>query len=207
MQTFWAKWIPLLTLLNGCAHDLNRVNAQRYYDVGLRAESARDWPAAKEAYRRALINARLAQAPQDGISATTYNLGRMTGYTCDFAEAENLLREALQLEQTLPSPDVSNVTKRLSELARISFDQGKFQESASYYERSVPELEKLNVLNIDPMGYAIYLEDYATALDRSGNTNKATQIRKRAESIRSNNTGKSAKFIPLHYRDICGKKP
>lgn len=138
---------------------------------------------------------------------TTYELGRMTGYTCDFAEAEKLLREALQLEQSLPSPNVRNITIRLSELARITFDQGKYQEAVAFYGQAVPALEKQDILTSDPVGYANYLGDYATALDRNGEVDKAKQVRTQADSIRSSNPGKAAKFVPVHYRDVCGRKP
>ncbi len=112
-----------------------------------------------------------------------YSYGRMVGYTCDFPEAEKLLVEALSLEETLPGPDRRNVTKRLSELARLSFDLEKFQESASYYERAIPIMDAV-MLSEDSIGYALYLNDYAQALDRIGEVRKSNEVRKRIAEIR-----------------------
>jgi len=199
-------YVLLVFLLTACAQDLTRHNAMRYYDLALRAEQAKDYAGAKEAYRRALINARDGEAPQAGISAATYGLGRMTGYTCDYATAEKLLREALELEQTLPNPVPGNLSKRLSELARLTFDEGKYQDSVAFYEQALPILEKLGAPRSDPIGYATYLEDYAFAMARNGSDDQAAQVRAKALAIRRANPGKGAQFVPLYYRDVCRVK-
>ena len=200
-------YVLLAFLLTACAQDLNKHNAMRYYNLALRAEQAKDYAGAKEAYRRALINARDGEAPQAGISAATYGLGRMTGYTCEYAAAERLLREALELEQTLPYPVPGNISKRLSELARLTFDEGKYQDSVAFYEQALPILEKLGAPRSDPVGYASYLEDYAFAMARNGNENNAAQVRAKALAIRRANPGKEAQFVPLYYRDVCDVNP
>jgi len=192
-----------MSALSACAPSLNQINEQQYYQAGLRAEFARNWQLAKENYSKAYVNAKSGNAPAKEISAITYNLGRMAGYTCDYAEAERLLTESVQLEKSIGASDTGNLTKRWSELARLNFDQQKYVESANWFSLALPELERFDVAKDDPVGFAQYLEDYAKALDRSGSSSKASEIRARALKLRSENPNAKAKFIPVYYRDIC----
>ena len=108
----------------------------------------------------------------------------MTGYVCEYAQAEALLVESLRLEETLGSPSPANLTKRLSELARLTYDEGKYGDAVGYYERAVPRLERMGVQQSDPLGYAAFLEDYVNSLKRVGRQEDATSIEARAAGIR-----------------------
>ena len=202
----YAKWVLFVALVALPVWAADRQVAYRSYDQGLRAEFAGNYSTAREAFARALREAQAASLGPEFISAATYNLARMTGYTCDFGRAKDLLLEALNLEQALPAPNRANVTKRLSELARLSFDQGAFAESVAYYDRAVPEIEGLGVLKLDPNGFAIFLDDYAQALSQSGNEKGAGVVREKASNIRSLNAGVTVQFRPTYYRDVCAKK-
>ena len=202
----YVRLITLVALLATPVWAADRRTADRIYDQGLRAESAGDYAGAREAFDRVLNEARAAGLGPEYVSAATYDLARMTGYTCDFVRAKELLLEALTLEQALPAPGPGNVTKRLSELARLSYDQGNFAESAAYYERVVPELERLGVLKLDPNGFANFLDDHALAISRSGNEQRADTIRAKASEVRSRNAGVPVRFRPVYYRDACAKK-
>lgn len=195
---------PLL-LLGACATSINKVNADRYYELALQAEANRNWAEARQAYSRALVNARLGGAQVGYVSAVTYNLGRMVGYACDYDEAERLLLEALSLEEKVAPANAANLTKRWSELARLNFDQGKYKLSADWYAKAIPELERVGVLASDPIGFARYIEDYADALDKT-NDLSANAWRKRASELRNSNPTKSANFLPTYYRDLCGNR-
>jgi tetratricopeptide (TPR) repeat protein len=190
-------------LIVGCATDINRINASRYYNAALAFEMRRQYEQAREAYWRALVNYRSAGGPQNAISAATYNLGRMTGLTCNFLLAEQFLQQALQLEEQLPTPEPGNITKRLGELANISFALGKFEQSVHFYERALPRLEQLGIIENDPVGYGSYLDGYANALEKAGMTSKGADIRGRANALRDQNTTKTAKFLPLYYHNVC----
>jgi tetratricopeptide (TPR) repeat protein len=194
-----------LALLAGCASDVNRKNAETYYNAGLRAEFAGDWVGARDAYRRALANGRSGGLPAVFMSATTYNLGRAVAYTCDYAEAERLLRESVTLEQGLPAPDPVNMTKRWSELARLYQDEGRDREAASYYALAVPELERLGGFSDDPVGVAYYLDDYARALSASGQVSEAASVAARAADLRARTPERAARFKPLRYNTVCRK--
>jgi hypothetical protein len=139
------------------------------------------------------------------ILLATYELGRMTGYTCDYAEAETLLREALRLSE-LMEERFSHRTAILSELARLTYDQGKLADSASFYEREIERLGRFQHVDRDPIGLANFVNDYAIVIERTGNVEVATQVQVRSDSILMNTAGRPALFTPLHYRDVCGDK-
>ena len=195
--------LAVVAVLASCAPQLNQYNADRYYDLGLEKEFSGDYAGAREAFRRALINAKSGKAQPSYVSAVLYNLGRMHGYTCDFESSDRLIVESLFAERALESPDPANITKRLSELARLSFDRQYFEQSTKYYSEVIPMLEKLGVLEDDPVGYAYFLEGYSNALERLGSTGAASEVYDRAKSLRTDNSGITAKFIPLEYRDVC----
>jgi len=188
------------------AWSADRRTVTRAYDDGLRAEFAGDYSAAQAAFEHALSGAAAAGLGVEFTSAATYNLARIVGYRCDFARANELLLEALKLEQSLPNPSRANVTKRLSELARLSYDQGAFTESVIYYDRVVPELEDLGVVKLDPNGFAGFLDDYAQALSQTGESQRAGLVREKANRVRLSNQGVPVRFRPTYYRDACAKK-
>jgi hypothetical protein len=185
------------------SYGADRQEALRLYEQGLGHEFAREYKEARVQFEASLLSGRATGLGANFESAATYNLGRMVGYTCDFEKANELLLESLKLEQGLPKPNPANVTKRLSELARLSFDRGQFAESAAYYKQLVPELERLGVLRLDPVGFATLLDDYAQAESRAGSETSAQEARNRSATIRAENAGKSAQFLPVHYRHVC----
>lgn len=205
--------LPLLLLLlsittlaqAGFVEGINRKNMEIYFNLGLEREQGKDYEGAKEAYSRALINARSGEASATTISALLFNLGRMTGYTCDFSSAAQILKESLDAERALPQPGKANITKRLSELARLTFDMGLFRDSVDYYEQAIPMLEQFGVDSSDPVGFANYLTDFSKSLDSSGNISRSAQVRVRAETLIAANIGKPAQFTPIYYHDVCAK--
>jgi len=190
-------------LLTSCAAPINKYNADRYYELGRENELSGNYGAAREAFNRAFINADLAGAPPNYMSAILYNLGRMYGYTCDYESAEQILQEALASEISLDVPDPVNIAKRLSELARLSFDMEKYEQSSDYYSEAIPILEQLSIQQSDPIGYAYYLEAYSSVLSALGRTEPSVENMKRAARLRIENAGASPGFVPIEYHDVC----
>lgn len=178
-------------------------NADRYYQAALEAEWASNYQLSKEMYYRSFVNARSGSATDEYISATLYGYGRMLGYTCDLSGAENTIKESLAIERNVFGPVSGNISKRLSELARLSLAQKKYREAVGYFQEAVPMLEKLGMLDSDPVGYADYLETYAAALKQTRKTEEAKEIYEKAESIRDRNPGKEAQFVPVNYGQGC----
>ena len=190
-------------LLVGCANPINQKTASIYYDSALEAEIRGDFAFAERQYGRALINAQIGHAPDEGVSAAMYGLGRSKAYLCKFAEAEPLLLESLTLQEKAAGPEGPIMTKRLFELARFYSDRGRYKQSLPFFERGVPTVEKLGVEASDPMAFADALDDYANALERSGETAKARPVKVRADALRARFPDKKATYVPKRYGQGC----
>lgn len=197
--------VPVLSIV-GCVGAINMKNADRYYDAALQSEWAGDFEHSKEMYYRSFVNARSGSASTEYISATLYGYGRMLGYTCDYTASNEALKESLELEKSISDTVTSNITKRLSELGRLNLARESYAEAAAYFGEASPELERLGMLKSDPVGYALYLEDYAKALAQSGQTKQSDSILLKAKNIRNSNADVTAKFTPIYYEDVCKNK-
>jgi tetratricopeptide (TPR) repeat protein len=198
---------PLLILLalGGCAfaHDVNLKNASRYHDAALAAEHAGDFKLAERDYYRALVNYRDGQAPQSYISMELYNLGRMEGYACNYEAAKTHLEQALEMEERSSGPPSTLVTKRLFELARLSYDRGDYAAAIPYYGRGIPAIEKLGIEREDPIALADALDEYAAALRHEGQADAAAKAAAEAAAIRARHPGERARFAYVRYNQPC----
>ena len=128
----------------------------------------------------------------------------MTGYSCDFATAKQYLVEALELERALDEPNEVNVSKRLSELARLSFDMGEFQASVDYFAEAVEQLEGLSIESLDPIGFADFLQTYAAALEETGAAELAGCGQGSSIGVAARRTAtRKRNSFPVEYRDVC----
>lgn len=199
-------FIVLLPALASCANPINLRTAENYYVSGQTAEISKDYVLARRDYSRALLNAQLGKAQPSAISMLTYNLGRMTGYVCEYLEAEKLLLDALTQEEKITGPESGITSMRLLELARLNFDQKRFAQSIPYFQRGVANVEKLNIERDDPIGFALVLDDYATALVEAGQATESASIRARADELRRKNQGRNPGFVPIRYNQPCPPK-
>ena len=199
---------PLALLVVGlvaaCANPINQKTASNYYDAAVQAELAGNFALAEQNYGRALINARLGHSLDAGISASMYGLGRMKGYLCKFSEAEPLLLESLNLEESATGPESAITTKRLFELARLYSDRGMYAQSLPYFARGIPAVQRLGVESSDPMALADALDEYSVALSKTGMHAEADQAKSQATQIRAKNPGKRAIYVPIRYGKKCG---
>jgi tetratricopeptide (TPR) repeat protein len=179
------------------------VNAARYHHAGLQAERSREYAQARYHFERALVENQRGNGTVAFASMATYNLGRMMGYTCDYAEAERLLLESLALEERLPDAFSGNIAKRLFELGRLNQDQGKFGKAQPYYERAIPLAEQLGLATSDPAGFVGVLDDYASVLERTGSGGMAETIRARAGVLRAQHPGKMPRVVFVRYNQTC----
>ena len=199
--------VSLVLGLGSCANPINQRNAAKYHDWGMQADRAGDYQTAERNYERALVNARLGHSPDSGISMVIYNLGRVKGHLCKFAESEKLLLEALQLEEKLNGPESPTTTMRLFELARLNYDRGLYGASIPYFARAVPAARKLGAESADPIALADALDQYASALENSGLASDANGLKRDAQVLRARNAGKKAKFVPVRYSETCTAAP
>jgi len=173
-------------------------------DAGLKAERAGDYRLAEQQFELALSNARSDRLPDDSfISMATYNLGRVKGHLCKRKEAEQLLLEALKLEEKVSGPESRITNTRLFELARFYYDYSQFDRSVLFYSRAIPAAKITGVELDDPINLADVIEEYSKALENVGRPQDAQAAKQEADNLRTKNPGKKAKFFPVHYSRSC----
>jgi len=181
------------------ANPINRANAEKYHEFGSQAEFAGDYVLAEQNYSRALWNARMGNVPSSGISLVTYNLGRVKGYLCKYDEAEQLLLEALRLEEQDSGTKSGLTSMRLFELARLDAARDRFDQAYQYYSRAIPIVRKLDIESADPIGFANVLSDFAEVLESLGQDQAATEAIRESEHLRADHPGRQAEFTPRSY--------
>ncbi len=189
--------------LASCANPINQHTAAKYHGWGQEAEQTGNYALAERNYERALANARLGHSPDAGLSMAMYNLGRVKGYLCKYDQAEQLLTEALKLEEKVTGPDSGVTTMRLFELARLQFDREQYAASLPYFVRAVPAVKKLGVESSDPIALADVLDQYSIALGKMGQSMESAEHKREADALRTKSPGKAARFKPISYNQPC----
>lgn len=184
--------------LGGCSKDFSTSNMARFHDAGLRAELARDYQTAEENYERALVWAGTEKVPPALLSLNLYNLGRMKGHGCKFDEARELLLTSLALEETA-APVSVQVTSRLFELARLSYDRNRYAEALPFYAQAIPLVRQLKLENEDPLAFTDALQDYATALRQTGDVATANEVAAEVAARRLQFTGARPQLSITRY--------
>lgn len=208
------QWVVVFLLLatTHSAFASNESTFHRLYEAGLRADSAKNYSEAKELYENALNTARINKLPEEFISNSMLNLGRMQGYLCDYPAAEKTLKEALGLEESRPNSGrasdsavrrKSTVMKISSALAVLTYDQENYPASVSYFEKAISLAEELGILRADPLQLSDVLDDFALALEKAGHIDKAVSTRTRAASIREPFGNKKPRFRMVRFREVC----
>lgn len=181
-------FLALLVVLTGCASEIQKRNAERFTLIGMQAQAQGDWDTARRAYARAVVNGEQAKLPQRTLAVLTYEYGRSLGVSCFFDLAEAELNRAYELDRQAGNP----LYLSLTELARLTFDQQKFQVAASYFARAIEKMDQGKVVETAPTAYADILAEYAIALAKVDRVTEAVDVNKRVSAIRkANPDGKS----------------
>lgn len=205
MNKLWLVIITIPLVLSGCGNPVNRKNAENYHQWGLEAEWDGNYQLAERSYSRALVNAQLGHSPDVGVAMASYNLGRVKGYLCKDEEAEKLLLESLVLEEKITGPKSPIITKRLFELARFYYDHAQYLKSEPYYSRAISMVREYSIEKSDPVGLANAIKEYSIVLKKLGKNSESGLAASEAETLKKNNPGKKAGFVPVRYNQ-CGSK-
>jgi len=194
--------IAVLMTTSGCA--INQGTAMRYNQLGVQAERAENYTLAESNFEKSLLNAELAHSDAH-ISAAKYNLGRIKGYLCKYDDAEKLLIESLKLEETVTGPDSGSMAMRFLELARLQYDRERFGESVPYYRKGIAVAKKIGVATEDPIALANIVDEFSTALTKTGEVSEAVAAAADAKDLRDRNAGARARFVPVRYPKSCSR--
>lgn len=201
--TFILNVAFVVFLVSGCAQEPHRRNTASYFELGLDAEAQGNYAGARESFSRAWGDARDSDVPPAYKSSVLFNLGRMTGYTCEFYQARKLLQEALDMEISLSGTDSSNVGDRLLELARLNFDHEQYLEAVWFYEKGLSVAARSGVEKNDPIFFANMSDELAKSYQQSGQSALAVAAMHRAVFIRMQHPGQEAKLVPVRYPKTC----
>ncbi len=136
--------------------------------MGEEAEYRGNLEAAREAYRRALLNSNWGNLGPAAKASTLYEYGRVSGYLCFHEEAEKSLKQSLSYQDKDASVRAQLRAPTLLELARFYYDTTRKAEALPYYEEGIGLVRKLDIEKTEPVRFATVLEEYADCLGSSG---------------------------------------
>ncbi|MGZ8946146.1 MAG: hypothetical protein ACXW1W_12050 [Methylococcaceae bacterium] len=178
-----------LLLVGGCANPVVSQTYSIYLGQGHRALDRGDLAGAEQAYYRALVNTRIGRLSDESVAVALYNLGRVKRFLCKDDEAEQLLRDSIEVGEKSASPDFGSPGFSMSqpyfELARLYYDQQRYKETVERMERAWPIVEKLGVEKTFPAVYAYTLEQYADALRKIDREHEAELVDAKVKSLRA----------------------
>jgi hypothetical protein len=132
-----------------------------------------------------------------------YEYGRSSGVICDWVEAERGLNQAYQLDEQSGGPAYMS----LYELARMNFDRKRYPEALEYFNRVLPEFNRIQADTRDPLGYAAFLDEYGASLQQVEKTSEAASAKARAEELRKAFQGKDPHTEKTPYGTQCVERP
>lgn len=195
--------ILLAFLFTGCANPINRYTAARYYKMGAEAENRGNLEAAREAYRRALLNSDWGNLGAGAKASTLYEYGRVSGYLCFHDEAEKALKDSLVYQDKDVSVRTQLRAPTLLELARFYYDTDRKIEALPYYEEGIDLVRKLEIEKTEPVRLATVLEEYAECLKMAGKIDAAQGIEEEAIVLKSAYISQDAEESFQRYNDRC----
>jgi len=130
--------ICMALFVASCANPLNQATSDRYGDECSQAESSRRLDIAEQACYRALVNVDSGNLELDQKSQRLYNLARIKRQLAKFAEAEDLLKQSLVIEEKMSPPSNERIGRRLVELSVNLAAQDKWKEGVQYLDRVLP---------------------------------------------------------------------
>ncbi|MEX0960882.1 MAG: hypothetical protein WDZ63_16505 [Burkholderiales bacterium] len=174
-------WISVLMLAVAAAQAQAEegLTPEHYASTAMQAQEKGDWRSAVKYWARAHSAAEMQNGDSQTAAIVAHEYGRALGVICEFARAEELLLQALAIDESSGGP----AHMPLVELSRLKMDQKLYQEAVSYFDRAVDALDGMNAANRDPHGFAHFLEEYADALTHAGLEEQARIVAGRAEKL------------------------
>jgi hypothetical protein len=171
----------VLLLVSACANQLNRVTSDRYADACSEAEKDDQLVMAEQACYRALANVEWGNLGPELKSQRLYNFARIERRLGKFAEAEQLLRQSISIEETLSGPDSVKVGRRLVELSVDLAGQEKWIEGADQLARVLPIADQFS--GQERSYTKVVLTKYSEELGRAGVSELSAQFAARASEL------------------------
>jgi tetratricopeptide (TPR) repeat protein len=202
MKTFplIALSLTCLSLLASCTNPINAYTAQQYYEYGVQAENGGDLVLAQRNFSRAYVNAQIGNLGPKAEAYYLYELARVTGYAGAYADSEKAFIDVLALIEKSKGQADKLRPPTLSEYARLLHDTGRHAKAVPIYERAASELERVGIMNSDPLGFASLLDDYVGSLAAAGFSQRSAEVARRSASIKEAHKAVSPQFKARRYK-------
>ena len=199
------KRIVILLLIVSCfllgcvKNPINAKTGENYYEWGMEAERNGDYALARQNYSRALANAQMGNLGPTPQAYALYEWSRVTGYLEMYDEAEKGFKDTLVLIDKAGGKAEDLRPPALLELARLLHDTNQHQKAIPVYETALTVIDKLNIENTDPIGFAIVLDDFSESLRAVGNVSYAEKIASKSLALKDANKGVKPGFVGKRY--------
>jgi len=175
--------LPLFALLflSGCANPLNEATSNRYSRICSEAEQNGDFLTAEQACYRALVNVDWGNLGPEYKSQKLYNLGRIKRKVGKYGEAEDLLKQSLEIEETLTGPTSQKIGRRLAELALTYGEKEQFTQGTPYVKRVNTMIDLFQGQELQTIGALNYF--YGEELAKTEDTVTAKEFSQQAKNL------------------------
>jgi hypothetical protein len=154
---------------------------------------------ARSNFARSIPNAEVGGVPPRTKAVLYYEYGRASGVICDWAEAEKGLNTSLELDRSIDGP----VHLSKMELGRMYFDRKDYVAAERYFSELYPLFQKMGADTADPLGYAVFLDEYATVLEQAHKNDEAVPLRARSHELRKTFPEGTARTDRTPYGTQC----
>jgi len=168
-------------------------------DLAYRFRDLAKWSKAETILKAALTDAETTN--NQNLSAVLNLLGLTYFDLGDFAEAEQLLRRALAIDERVFGDDHSEVAVRLNNLASLLIDTNRFDEAEPLMRRALA-IDK-RVLGGDHPSVAIRLSNLAQLLCDTGRLGEAEPLMRRALAIGEKALGGDHPSVAIRLNNLA----
>lgn len=177
--------VLLASALVACANPINQRTYQNYMVAGDQAAQRGDLRLAKQNYSRALANVRMGNLGPEAEAMALFRYARILGNLCEHDEAEKAFIEANRLDELKNGVGSEATYSSVMEIGQFNYDIGRYERSAPNFDKALAIAEKYGLDKKYPASFADAYTDYADALRKTGNGEKANVIMVKATTLKT----------------------
>jgi tetratricopeptide (TPR) repeat protein len=125
-------------------------------------------------------------------------LAQVLGNMCEYDAAEQTFLQAISAQEVAFGVNSPRTFPARIELAQFNFDVGRYEKAVTYFEKAFAAGGSL-IEPRDPVNYALMLDDYATALARTGREQAAAEAKAKASAVRTAGKVSSPGVVASEY--------
>lgn len=191
--------VALTAALAGCEHVPDVTDARQLYLTGMQAEASGDDLAARADFAAAYEIALKGSFGEGFEAQCLYEYAREAGYTGEHEKAEKAFRDTLTLLDRTSVPPAGLRSSACMEFARFLHDTRQHAKAIPAFEKALPEMRRQGMLDVDPVGYAAFLDDFADSLTGAGQAARAAEVSAESAALKARHKGEKPYFDSRRY--------